>query len=144
MPNDELMNIIAAAQRAPAEDYILWAETGDGGEITLQTVRLPLGFTPEVSRDRVRTEARKSLALAGFHGAEADAVPLYLERLPAAEEIRAILDPMVAAGEELIFLDFTYWEAAHRRLHLKLKPAEFGGEPELNYNGLRIRRSAVS
>lgn len=144
MSDDNLIATIAAAQRAPAEDYILWAETVDGGEMTLQTVRLPLGFSAEVSLDRVRTEARKSLALAGFRGAEADAVRLHLDRLPAAEEIRAILDPMVSAGEELTFLDFTYWESARRRLHLEPKPAEFGGEPELNYDGLRIQRSAAS
>lgn len=144
MSDDDLIATITAAQRAPAEDYILWAETVDGGEITLQTVCLPLGFSAEVSLDRVRTEARKSLALAGYRGAEADAVRLHLDRLPAAEEIRAILDPMVSAGAELTFLDLTYWESARRRLHLEPKPAEFGGEPELNYNGLRIQRSAAS
>ncbi|WP_294312317.1 hypothetical protein [uncultured Sphingomonas sp.] len=144
MSDDDLITTIAAAQRAPAEDYILWAETGDGGEITLQTVRLPLGFSAEVSLDRVRTEARKSLALAGFRGADADVARLHLDRLPTAEEIRAILDPMVSAGEEMTFLDFTYWESARRRLHLEPKPAEFGGEPELNYDGLRIQRSAAS
>jgi hypothetical protein len=144
MPEDELIQTIAAAQRAPAEDYVLWAEVGNGGEITLQTVRLPLGFSAEVSLDRLRNEARKALAVAGFHGREADAARLHLDRLPTVEEVKAILDPMVSAGEEMAFFDFTYWEAARRRLHLEPKPAEFGGEPELHYNGLRIQRSAAS
>lgn len=144
MPDDELMQTIAAAQRAPAEDYVLWAEVGNGGEITLQTVRLPLGFSAEVSLDRLRTEARKALAMAGFHGAEADAARVHLDRLPSAEDVKTILDPAVSAGEEMVFVDFTYWEAARRRLHLEPKPAQPGGEPELHYNGLRIQRSATS
>ena len=144
MPEDDLIQTIAAAQRAPAEDYVLWAEVGTGDEITLQTVRLPLGFSAEVSLDRLRTEARKALAVAGICGSEADAARLHLDRLPTAEEVRAIIDPMVSAGEEMVFVDFTHWEAARRRLHLEPKPAELGGELELHYNGLRIQRSAVS
>lgn len=144
MSETELSQTIAAAQRAPAEDYILWAEVGDGAEITLQTVRLPLGFSTEVSLDRVRTEARKSLAMAGFRGAEADAARLHLDRLPTEGEIRSILDLIVSAGEEMALVDFTYWEAARRRLHLEPKRSELGDEPELDYKGLKIRRSAVS
>jgi len=145
MSDDELIRIIAAAQRAPAEDYVLWAEVGaDNVEITLQTVRMPLGMSPEVSLDRLRTEARRSLAAAGFHGRDADTARLHLDRLPSEEEVRAILDPMVLANEEMIFVDFTYWEATRCHLHLDPKPTKFGGEPELDYNGLKIRRSAVS
>lgn len=139
----ELLQTIAAAQRAPAEDYILWAEVSDGAEIALQTVRLPLGFSTEVSLDRVRTEARRSLAMAGFRDAEA-AARLHLDRLPTEGEIRSILDPMVSAGEEMALVDFTYWEAARRRLHLEPRRSDLGDEPELDYNGLKIRRSAVS
>lgn len=144
MSEDELMQTIAAAQRAPAEDYVLWAEVGKGGEITLQTARLPLGFYAEVSLDRLRTEARKALGIAGFHGADADAARLHLDRLPTVEEVKLILDPMVSAGEEMAMVGFTYWEAARRRLHLEPKSAEFGGELELHYNGLRLQRSAAS
>lgn len=100
MSDAELLQTIAAAQRAPAEDYLLWAE--------------------------------------------ADAARLHLDRLPTEEEIRSILDPMISAGEEMALVDFTYWEAAHRRLHLEPKRSELGDEPELDYKGLKIRRSAVS
>ena len=144
MSEADLLQTIAAARRAPAEKYILWAETGDGAEITLQTVRLPLGFSAEVSLDRVRTEARKSLATAGFRGADADAASLHLDRLPSEGEVRSVLDPMVSAGEEMTLVDFTYWEAARGRLHLEPKRSDPGGEPELDYKGLKIRRSAVS
>lgn len=145
MFEEELKKTVAEAQRAPAEDYMLWAEIEEGkAEITLQTVRLPLAFSAEVSLSRLKTVARTSLASAGYHGAEADAVRIHLERLPSVEEIKALLDPIVASGEEMVFLDLTYWEAARSRLHLERRPAEFGDEFELHYNGLKIRRSATS
>jgi hypothetical protein len=145
MSDDELSKTIAAAHRAPAEDYVLWAEVGDNGaEITLQTVRLPLGFSPDVSLDRLRSEARKSLASAGFYGREADEARLHLDRLPSEEEVKAILEPLVSAGEELVFLDFDYWEAARCRLHLQPKSSAPGGELEMVYRGLKLQRSATS
>lgn len=145
MPNEDLMQPIATAQHSPPEDYVLWAVVGDGaGEIALQTVRLPLGLSAEESLRHVRNKARESLAAAGFIGAEADAVRLHLNRLPTREEITAILEAMVSAGQEMAFFDFTHWEAARRQLHLEPKPDELGREPELDYRGLKIRRSAVS
>lgn len=144
MSEDELISVIASIQRAPVEDYVLWAELGDGDLIALRTVQMPLGFSTEVSLQRLKAFGRESLAAAGVIGHEADAVRYHLGRLPTVEELKAQLDPLVAGGEELALLNFPTWEAARIRLHLKTENAEFGTDPELDYRGLKLRRSAVS
>ena len=145
MAQDELLTAITAAHQAAAEDYMLWATLDHGtAEIALVTVRLPLGTSPAVSLARVRTLARTALASAGVVGREADSARLHLERLPPADEVRGMLDRLARAGEELALVDFPIWEAIRKRLNLEPKPAEIGGEPEIIYGNLRIRRSAVS
>ena len=145
MSEQLLLEAIAVAQRVPAAHYVLWAGFGGRrGRLSLGVVRMPLGFSTEVSLGRLRRYARDALVVAGITGGEADAADLELERLPSAVEMKALLDPMVASGTELALLDFTAWEAA--RLSLGLEPAktEFGHDVELDYQGLKIRRSVGS
>lgn len=144
MPEDDLMKAIAAAQRAPLQNYLLWAELGDGEPVALRTVQMPLSVSTEVSLSRLKTFGRDSLATAGIVGPDADVAHYHLDRLPSADELKAELDPLVASGQELALLDFTAWEAAKSVLHLSAGASQFGNDPELDYKGVKLRRSAVS
>lgn len=142
--SDEPTNTIRGAQNAPTEDHMLWAEMASGTEIPIQTVRLPLGIESETAMTRIHGEARRTLRELGFSEEESASAQLHLDRLPSAEEARALLDPLVERGEEFVLLDFPWWETVRVRLHLTPRPSEFGSELEMDYRGLIIGRSGAS
>jgi hypothetical protein len=92
---------------------------------------------------QIRTAARTALAAAGFRGREADGARLHLERLPSADEVRPVLDPLADAGEQLALLDLAWWEAARCWLNLQRSRPTIGNEEKLHYRGLALRRSAA-
>lgn len=142
---DTILEEIKAAQAAPTDDYMAWAEIGagnNGHEIILETVRLPQSIPIENIAAQVKSHAVKLLTDNGFSNDEVQMARLHITALPTAEEAKAELDAKLAQGDEMVSADLTFWETCRSRLHLK--PQMVDGELEMDYEGMKIRRSAVS
>ena len=141
---DTILEAIKAAQAAPADDYMVWAEVKSGDtphEIISHTVRLPQSMPVGNIIDHQRFLASKTLADIGFAKEEIDAAMLHITPLPSVQEVEAELRAKRAAAADLVLADLTLWEACRSRLHLT--PATVNGEEEMDFGGVKIRRSAV-
>ena len=143
---DTILTEIATAQAAPADDYMVWAEIGSGSppqRLILHSARLPQSLDLEGVTFRIKSHAAKTLSELGCSDEEIDGAKLHIDRLPSAEEVEAELNHRLSAGDELVLADLTFWEACRLRLHLTPNQIE-GGDIEMDYKGLKVRRSAVS
>ena len=140
-----ILEQISAAQAAPADDYMVWAEIGEGAaeqSIVLQTVRLPQALKGTAVEAQIKGHAAKILKDCGYSPDEIEGASFRMSLLPSAEEVIDELETSRAAGHELVLGDLTFWEACRLRLHLKPRAVD-GGDDEMDYNGLKIRRSAT-
>ena len=138
---DSILEQIRAAQGAPLNDYMGWAEIG-ADQIVLQSVRLPQSIAAETVLTRISTEAKRTLAGCGYSATEIAEASLHITALPSAGETEAELEAQRGPDVELVLVDLAMWEACRLRLHLT--PYSVGhSEPEMEFKGLRIRRSAA-
>ena len=147
MTDNELVATLAAAQRAPADDYMVWARVesrGENIEIPLETMRLPVTLELDVVRERVEQRARNTLSGIGFDDDAIASARYFADPLPTAADLTALLDAEIRNGAEMTLVDFVHWEALRLRLHLLPTRAEFGNDEEMRYKDLRIQRSAAS
>lgn len=143
---DNIIGEIKAAQAAPVDDYIVWADvsTARGAvDVVLQSVRLPQSIDVDLVLTRIQADAKRTLAECGFSPAEAAAAELHITALPDAMEVSAIIDETRRPDSELILVDLVGWEAMRLRLHLTPYLVA-NGEMEMDLKGLKIRRSAAS
>lgn len=139
--NDSILDQIRAAQSATLDDYMVWAEIG-AGRIVLQSVRLPQSIAAKTVLTRISTEARQTLAGCGYSATEIAEASLHITALPSAGETEAELEAQRSPDVELVLVDLAMWEACRLRLHLT--PYSVGhSEQEMEFKGLRIRRSAA-
>lgn len=146
MPDDELLATLAEAQRAPSDDYMIWARISSRGriiEIPLETMRLPLSLEMDAMRDWVERRARERLAAIGFEDEEIGSAQYFADPLPSAEDLEALLEAEIRSGSRLMLVDLVHWEALRIRLRLTPTPSEIGNDLELTYKGLSIRQSAA-
>ncbi len=136
---------IKAAQAAPADDYIVWAEAESRGEtvdVVLHTVRLPQSIGPDAILSRLETQAKKTLAENGLTAEEVAGAKLHITALPSAEEVQAMIDQATTINSELALVDLAGWEAIKARFHLT--PYLVGNsDMEMDLKGLKIRRRAA-
>lgn len=136
-----ILEQIKAAQSAPADDYMVWAEIGTD-QVVLHSVRLPQSIDAETVRSRMRGQADQTLADCGYSATEIAAATLHLSPLPSAEETEAELEAKRGPDVEIVLVDLVMWEACRHRLNLS--PYSVGpAEQEMDFKGLKIRRSAV-
>ena len=140
---DTILEAIKGAQSAPTDDYMVWAvvETStEKIEVISHTVRLPQSIAPENVVERIRTQAEGLLKDNGFTESEIRNAKLHMKALPSAEEAIAELEDARRRGD-LALVDLACWETCKSRLHMV--PRTVDGEPEMDYKGMKIRRSAV-
>jgi hypothetical protein len=141
---DTILEEIKAAQAAPTDNYMVWAEF-DGehrsAEIVLETVRLPQTIPVESIFGQIRGHAARLLNQNGFTEEQIKTAKFHIVRLPSAEEAEAELRAKASPGS-LVLADFPFWETCRWRLNLK--PEVVDGELEMDYKGIKIRRSAAS
>jgi len=136
---------IKAAQAAPADDYIVWAEVGNQGnavDIVLHTVLLPQPIGPDAILLRMETQAKKTLTENGFTTEEVAAAKMHITALPSAQETQALIDEATTIDSELALVDLVGWEAIKARFHITPYMVE-NGDMEISLKGLKIRRSAA-
>ena len=138
---DAIMDQIKAAQAAPAELYMVWADVG-GDQVVLHSLQMPSSIGSDAILSRTRALAEKTLADCGYSTSEVKAATLHVTALPTAEETAAELDAQAGPDVELVLVDLALWEAARHRLHLS--PYAVGNDHEMDYKGLKIRRSVVA
>ena len=88
---DTILDEIKAAQRAPTDDYMVWAEIG-AVQIVLHSLRLPQSIEAETVLSRVRGQAEQTLTEHGFTANEVASALLHISALPSAEETKAELE----------------------------------------------------
>ena len=138
---DTILDEIKAAQCAPTDDYMVWAEIGTD-QIVLHSVRLPQSIDAETVLSRVRAQAKQTLADCGYSAGQIADASFHIAALPSAEETEAELEAQRGPDVELVLVDLAMWEACRHRLHLS--PYMVGhSEQEMDYKGLKIRRSAA-
>lgn len=140
---DQIIDKIKSAQAALADDYIVWAEVESGGntrDVVLHTVRLPQSIGADAVLSRVQSQAEKTLADCGFAAEEIAVAKLHVSPLPSAEQTQAILDEGCSPDSDMALVDLVGWEAIKLRFYLSPYPVE-NGETEMDFNGLKIRRS---
>jgi len=138
---DTILDEIKAAQRAPTDDYMVWAEIG-AVQIVLHSVRLPQAIEAETVLSRVRGQAEQTLTEHGFTANEVASALLHISALPSAEETKAELEAQRRPNVAFVAVDLAMWEACRHRLHLS--PYTVGtSDQEMDYKGLKIRRSAA-
>lgn len=139
---DTILDEIKAAQSAPMDDYVVWAEIG-ADQIVLHSVRLPQSIGAETVLSRVRTQAEQTLADCGYSAGQIAAASFHIVPLPSAEETEAELEAQRGPDVEIVLVDLAMWEACRHRLHLS--PYSVGhDEQEMDFKGLKIRRSAAA
>ena len=140
---DIIIEQIEAAQAAPKDDYVAWAEIGTGGkveDIVLHTVRLPQSINADTVLSRMQGQAEMTLADCGFSAEEIAAAKLHITPLPSAEQTQAMLDEGRNLDSDMVLVDLVGWEAIKHRFHLT--PYTVGNaDMEMDLNGLKIRRS---
>ena len=142
---DQIIEEIKAAQAAPADDYIVWAQvsTATGAhDVVLHTVRLPQSIGADAVLSRTKAQAKQTLTDCGFSPAEVAAAELHISELPDVEQVKAMIEEVREPDSELVLVDLVGWEAIRLRLHLTPYSVE-NGEMEMNLDGVKIRRSAV-
>lgn len=138
---DTILEQIKAAQSAPADDYMAWAEVG-ADQVVLHSVRLPQSIDAETVLARMRGQAEQTLAGCGYSATEIASASFHITALPSAEETKAELEAQSGPDVEIVLVDLAMWEACRLRLHLS--PYSVGpGEQEMDFKGLKIRRSAA-
>lgn len=143
--DDIILKQIKSAQAAALDEYMVWAEIGEGpkaNQIILHSVRLPQSIGAETVLSRIRAQADRTLADCGYSPPEITSARIEIAALPSAEEAKAELEAQLSMGSELLLADLTLWEACRLRLHLTPKPVDHG-DAEMDYKGLKIRRSAA-
>ncbi len=142
---DTIIEQIKAAQAAPTDDYIAWAEIETGGkvqDVVLHTVRLPQSIDAGTVLSRMQGQADKTLADCGFSAKEIATAKLHITPLPSAEQTQAMLDEGRGPDSDMVLVDLVGWEAIKHRFHLT--PYTVGNsDMEMDLNGLKIRRSAT-
>src|SRR4051812_45992077 len=111
---DTVLAQIAAAQAAPADDYMVWAEIGTGSatdQVILHTVRLPQSIPVPGVSEQIKSHASKSLSDVGYSSEQIDKATLQIAPLPSAAEVEAELQTQRDAGSEMVLADLTFWEA---------------------------------
>ena len=109
----------------------------------LATAKLPQGSSEDEAVRQITSLASTSLANAGILGNEQKGVRLRLDELITEMEVRALIDPLIEKGEELVLVDLPIWEAVRCRLHIPVFLNKLTDEQELVIEGLHIQRSAV-
>lgn len=138
-----IIQAIKAAQAAPADDYMVWAvvETrAEKIEVISHTVRLPQSIPPENVVARIREQVVRVLRDNGFTESEIQTATIHMAALPSAEEVVAELEEKRHRGD-LALVDLACWESCKSRL--RMVPQIVDGELEMDYKGMKIRRSAV-
>ena len=136
---------IEAAQAAPAENYIVWAEVGNQGkavDVVLHTVRLPQSMGPDAILSRMQSQAKRTLVENGFTAEEVASAELHVTALPSAAETQAMIDEATTIDSELALVDLVGWEAIKARFHLTPYLVA-NGDMEMDLKGLKVRRSAA-
>jgi hypothetical protein len=124
---------------------MVWAEIKSGEtphQIISHTVRLPDSIPLGNVAAYQRSQAHKTLSDIGFAKEEIEDAKLHISALPTEQEVRAELRGKRCSGAELILADLTLWEACRARLNLT--PEAVDDEQEMNFDELKIRRSAVA
>ncbi len=139
---DSILEQIKAAQQAPADNYMAWAEIG-ADQIVLHTVKLPQSIAAETVLAHIKGDAKKTLADCGYSAGQIAAATFHIAALPSAEETEAEMEAQRGPDVEVVLVDLAMWEACRHRLHLT--PYSAGhGEQEMDFKGLKIRRSAAA
>lgn len=142
---DTIIDEIKAAQAAPADDYMVWANIGsddDAHQVVLHTVRLPQSIGTDRVLERIRAQAEKTLADCGYPADKVTGAALHISALPSVEETEAELEANRGPDTELALVDLVMWEACRHRLHLTPYAVE-NGDIEMEFQGLKIRRGAA-
>ena len=138
---DTILEQIKGAQNAPADYYMAWAEIGTD-QIVLHSVQFPQSIDAETVLSGVRAQGKQTLADCGYSTDQIATASFHITALPSAEETAAELEAQRGPDVEVVLVDLAMWEACRHRLHLS--PYNVGhGEQEMDFKGLKIRRSAA-
>jgi hypothetical protein len=139
--SDAILEQIKAAQSAPADIYMAWAEIG-ADQIVLHSVQVLPSIDAEIVLSGVRAQGKQTLADCGYSAEQIAGAFFHLSALPSAEETEAELEARRGPDVSVVLVDLAMWEACRHRLHLS--PYSVGrDEQEMDFKGLKIRRSAA-